>query len=307
MVFQPENSYNYVMNKRKSVFSAFFRSFFLIFLLFCYGCSSVPEKYDGKIPAEYFVDGSALFLAQDYSAYEEISPGIEYKKVAVPERSQIYHLTRIDLSLVDPVFDPPGPCSEEKILSEYTHKFARRTGSTVAINTTPYGSRNRWDRISPFNTYFTPSGILQCGSEVLCPPWSGYAQIAFFEDGTGKIYGSQQVCNESGHLLSVGGFYSILKDGEPCGSFRNFQDARTAAGLSEDGKTLFILSAEGGKMSSCAGISFEESALILRHAGAWDALQFDGGDSSGLVINGENMFSYGILSKSAVNLGFISR
>ncbi|MCQ2613940.1 MAG: phosphodiester glycosidase family protein [Treponemataceae bacterium] len=295
------------MKKCKNVFTAFSRIFFLIFLISCFGCRSVPQKNAGLIPSDFFADGSALFLAQDYFPYEQIAPGIEYKKVVISELSQIYHVTKIDLSLVDPVFDPPGSCNEEKVLSEFTLNFARRTGSTVAINTTPYGCKSSWDRISPFETYFTSSGIIQLGNEVLCSPWPNYAQLSFFEDGRGKIYKSQQICAERGHLFSLGGFYLILNDGKPCGTFKPFQDARTAAGLSEDGRFLFVLSAEGGQQTSCKGVSFSESALILQHAGAWTALEFDGGDSSALVVNGKNVFSYVIFSKSAVNLGFIPR
>ncbi|MBM4355808.1 MAG: phosphodiester glycosidase family protein, partial [Deltaproteobacteria bacterium] len=58
---------------------------------------------------------------------------------------------------------------------------------------------------------------------------------------------------------------------------------RTAAGTGGDGRTLFLLVAEG-RLPHTEGMTAAEAACVLRHAGASDALLFDGGGSSSLLL-----------------------
>jgi hypothetical protein len=58
---------------------------------------------------------------------------------------------------------------------------------------------------------------------------------------------------------------------------------RSAAGLSEDGKTLYLLVIDGRRLSS-VGATEEELAMILKQLGAWNGLNLDGGGSSVLAL-----------------------
>ncbi len=59
---------------------------------------------------------------------------------------------------------------------------------------------------------------------------------------------------------------------------------RTAAGLTADG--ALILMVVDGRQAESRGASLEELAMLMRDAGAAEALNLDGGGSSTLVVNG---------------------
>lgn len=61
---------------------------------------------------------------------------------------------------------------------------------------------------------------------------------------------------------------------------------RSAVGLSRDGRTMWLLAVDGRSTAS-VGMSLVELADAMRALGAWDALNFDGGGSTTLVIDGK--------------------
>ena len=63
---------------------------------------------------------------------------------------------------------------------------------------------------------------------------------------------------------------------------------RSAVGISDDGKTLFLLVAEG-RIKRSNGLSGTDTACILKQAGASDAMLFDGGGSAALYLKGNFM------------------
>jgi len=60
---------------------------------------------------------------------------------------------------------------------------------------------------------------------------------------------------------------------------------RSAVGLSRDGRTMWLLAVDGRSTAS-VGMTLVELGDAMRALGAWDALNFDGGGSTGLVIDG---------------------
>ncbi len=97
-------------------------------------------------------------------------------------------------------------------------------------------------------------------------------------------------------VLLVGGWPRILRGGvnvagaaaEMEGTIsRNAETRhpRTAAGLSRDGATLILLVVDGRSARS-VGMTLVELAATMRRLGAWEALNFDGGGSSTMVVDG---------------------
>jgi hypothetical protein len=92
--------------------------------------------------------------------------------------------------------------------------------------------------------------------------------------------------------------------------------ARTATGISADGRVLLLLVADGYNPGVSDGLAKEDAAQALQAAGAWEALFLDGGGSSTLVGRGANGAPAvlnrpaglqkvpGTLRYVAVNLGF---
>jgi hypothetical protein len=96
--------------------------------------------------------------------------------------------------------------------------------------------------------------------------------------------------------LIVGGWPRILRDGRDVAAdapvvegtiSRNaeIRHPRTAVGYSRDGATLLLVAVDGRSTKS-VGMTLVELAALMRRAGAWDALNFDGGGSTTMVLDG---------------------
>lgn len=83
--------------------------------------------------------------------------------------------------------------------------------------------------------------------------------------------------------VAIGGNHRLVTDGQP----RDFGDesshARSGIGLSEDGKTMFLVSMDG-KVSHARGMTLTEFAQFMLEIGSHQALNIDGGGSSTLVV-----------------------
>ena len=79
--------------------------------------------------------------------------------------------------------------------------------------------------------------------------------------------------------FAVGGF-PVLRDGEPlAGLDANTAAIRTSAGVSRDGRRLYLMALDG----TSAGLTIADLALMMRDFGAASAVNLDGGGSSTLV------------------------
>ncbi len=97
-------------------------------------------------------------------------------------------------------------------------------------------------------------------------------------------------------VLLIGGWPRILQDGESVAAraatvegtlSRNAEvrHPRTALGFSRDSATLYLLVVDGRSRRS-AGVTLVELARIMRRLGAWQAMNFDGGGSTAMVVGG---------------------
>jgi hypothetical protein len=96
--------------------------------------------------------------------------------------------------------------------------------------------------------------------------------------------------------LLIGGWPRILRNGVNVASeapvvegtiSRNAEakHPRTAIGFSRDSTTLFVMVVDGRSAKS-AGATLVELASLMRAVGAWDAMNFDGGGSTTMVVGG---------------------
>ena len=89
----------------------------------------------------------------------------------------------------------------------------------------------------------------------------------------------------------VGGFPLLLRDSVPsptldtdgAESFRGL-NPRTAAGVTRDGRRLFLVVIDGRRPGYSVGTTTRETAEVLRALGAVEAINLDGGGSSVLVV-----------------------
>ena len=96
--------------------------------------------------------------------------------------------------------------------------------------------------------------------------------------------------------MIVGGWPRILRDGENIAGdaatlegtlSRNAESRhpRTAIGFSRDSSTLLLLTVDGRSENS-GGMTLVELANVMRELGAWQAMNFDGGGSTTMVVEG---------------------
>jgi hypothetical protein len=96
--------------------------------------------------------------------------------------------------------------------------------------------------------------------------------------------------------LLIGGWPRILRDGENVAGeaatmegtlSRNAEmvHPRTAIGFSRDSATLLLLTVDGRSENS-GGVTLVDLARIMRQLGAWQAMNFDGGGSTTMVVDG---------------------
>jgi hypothetical protein len=97
--------------------------------------------------------------------------------------------------------------------------------------------------------------------------------------------------------LLIGGWPRIVRDGEIVAQeartvegtiSRNaeMRHPRTAIGFSRDSATLYLLAVDGRSERS-VGMTLVELATLMRRLGAWQAMNFDGGGSTTMVIGGQ--------------------
>ena len=98
-------------------------------------------------------------------------------------------------------------------------------------------------------------------------------------------------------VMIIGGWPRILRDGENVagesatmeGTLSRNAEARhprTAVGFSRDSSTLLLLTVDGRSENS-GGMTLVELANVMRELGAWQAMNFDGGGSTTMVIDGK--------------------
>ena len=99
--------------------------------------------------------------------------------------------------------------------------------------------------------------------------------------------------------MIIGGWPRILRDGVSVAAAaptvegtmsRNaeMRHPRTAGGFSRDSATLYVLTVDGRSQAS-VGVTLVELARIMRRLGAWQAMNFDGGGSTTMVVEGKLM------------------
>jgi exopolysaccharide biosynthesis protein len=95
----------------------------------------------------------------------------------------------------------------------------------------------------------------------------------------------------------VGGWPVIVNDGKSVaeyadiveGTFPRFsvqRHPRTGVGISKDGKTLYLMTVDGRRESE-GGMSLVELAQTMLRLGAYEAMNFDGGGSTTMVVAGK--------------------
>lgn len=114
--------------------------------------------------------------------------------------------------------------------------------------------------------------------------------FAVLNDGTARCLSQTEYPSVKSDIKeAVGGRQILLTNGVKVSFQDTRQEPRTAVGVSEDGKTVWMLVVDGRQEQYSTGsysVSYDVIARILKAAGAYDAINLDGGGSSTFVVRG---------------------
>lgn len=223
---------------------------------------------------------------------------LDFKSNTVPVS---YHAVKIDLTsgirlVTYPDVSDFPEISAAGYLPVKTKTFAKKNKCIVAFNATPFIQKDKK------NVYL--AGVHKKDGILFSKPNGKYAALAFTKDMTASVISIQTAENCSLYEHVFGGFYCILENGVEKEFKKDTTDSRCSAGVSKDGKTLYILVAEGESPGRSRGLSFSQCARILKTFGCHSALEFDGGGSAQLCLKGRSVLSYTQLRSQANSIGF---
>ena len=164
---------------------------------------------------------------------------------------------------------------------KHVKTFAKKNDAIVAVNATPWKNKEY-----PNDAV----GIVKINGVEYFPPYEGYCAIAFSENPLrAHIYDTQIREELDKYNYAFGGFYQVLKDNKTI-NFGKTRRSRVAIGTNEDGSELYFFVISTHMLPKDRnGLTFEECGLILQKLGCSDAMQFDGGHSSCLVVNKKDL------------------
>jgi hypothetical protein len=220
------------------------------------------------------------------AAWQPVTGGVEMFEWKVPKTKIHNRALKIDLSneALQVIGYPLNARQDGVFAAKTAAAFANETGAAVVINATPFETPS-----GPLSKKRALSGVYAVDGVVLSSPRARYAALGFTRDNSAFIMKSQTEPIPDDARLVAGGFFSILEDGAIVPFAATSLNARMAAGISGDKKTLYILCVKGNGGAFARGMSYEECALVLFLLGADDALQMDGGSSTSLAVNGKTL------------------
>lgn len=192
----------------------------------------------------------------------------------------------VELDLRDPairftVTKPNGPKTPGETTIETTRHFAARVKAQLAINTSFYSIKT-----IPYvdNLNVAVSNGVKYSTFTLNQPALNISRdnvATIVEHAPGDKTGYVPVPRVK-LWNTFGGNERILRGGAVVAHDHNLHP-RTAAGVSADHKKLWLLVVDGRNPLHSMGMTTIEVAEMLKHYGAVDALNLDGGGSSTLV------------------------
>lgn len=276
------------------------KAFFVLFLFSFLFFSCLSEKHTFETPAASFIP--------DFYLWNQVTPEVYYADVEIPEFPLVYHLVKIDLTSTNLEVFEYHEEGQNKDRAVMITSLDEKSHPLIVTNTSPFHYSNRLAlKFSWMPSTYDSIGIHISEGIVKSEPAERYCALAFFKDGDSyraEIFDSQ---SEEGLLnadYAFGGFFTILRDYEILKFPANNYDSRNGAGLSDDGKTLYLLAVEGERQNRSIGLPYPDCAEIFLNLGCKNAMQFDGGGTTCLYINGENILTYKPFRKSPAFMGF---
>ena len=159
-----------------------------------------------------------------------------------------------------------------------TTTFLKKYGCQVAVNASPYAPVGETEG-EPCDVL----GLSVSDGDAYSAAHGAWGALLITKENKARI--ATPPFDTSDVYNAVGGFHLLLENGENVGT-EGEKHPRTAVGVSEDGRYLYLLVIDGRQPGHSLGASTLETANLLKSLGAHDALNLDGGGSTTLVLDG---------------------
>ncbi|MDR3144950.1 MAG: phosphodiester glycosidase family protein [Treponema sp.] len=236
---------------------------------------------------------------------EDALPGLGYFAGAVEKPRLEFRALRVDLGEPGLVIVVSGQEAAEGggaglaptglIPSTRVSGFVKRYNCLAGINTNPFSPVS--GKVGEDRTI---DGITIAGGRLISLPHPAFDALVFYrnagagdgaaDEGGLKAAIVSQAILEGEELRrivhAVGGFHIVLQEGAVPGAVEKRSKARhprSAAGLSPDGRILYLLAVDGRRPGSI-GATEGELGIMLKGLGASEGLNFDGGGSTALAL-----------------------
>lgn len=247
--------------------------------------------------------GAACPESVDWSAAHAFAPGMQCLHVTLDEpRLMENYMVRVDLRTPGLRVTGTGRASNwGERMSDVTNRVllvdtvrqrtrdfleehrAHGTNMVLAVNTAPWSP---WE--PPFtHRYAQLPHLTVLNGEVVSHTEKRGVMLVVFTNNVAVVTNALDDADIASVAIAHPGFGIIMRGGNPLAKRNPDRPAklapRTAFGISADGRYLYVLVVDGRQKGYSHGADMLDLALLLKAAGASDAINVDGGGSSTLV------------------------
>ena len=219
----------------------------------------------------------------------EIASGQQQPTTGTEQLQQVLCL-RVDLTDPDiALFTTPActNCGGYETLSENTSLFLEHYGLQVAVNGGFYTS-SAGGADSPLGTPEDVYGLaISRGKVVSLADDPAYVATMLFSTNNTAFFvpTNSPATNTTGIYTAVSGNHPLLiRSNNVNASVANDLDPRTAVGLSQNRRYLFLLTIDGRQSGWSDGADFHDTGEWLKRFGAYDGINVDGGGSTTMTV-----------------------
>jgi exopolysaccharide biosynthesis protein len=220
--------------------------------------------------------------------------GIVYQRIVrVSPHSMIAHVIRIDRKTAKVAFlvTPPDQEGDLPLKARTTSQFLDEFNLQIAINGdgfAPWWSRGPADYYPHVGDPVAPQGLAASNGHVYSAgvlERVGTAPTLYFTRQGYPSFNNRP--NKIWNAIS-GDRMLVLKGAPLAGLDDSVLEPRTAIGINQNGRYLYLVVVDGRQPFYSAGATLQDLAELLVEQGAFLAMNLDGGGSSTMVIEGED-------------------
>ncbi|MEM7332161.1 MAG: phosphodiester glycosidase family protein [Chloroflexota bacterium] len=214
---------------------------------------------------------------------KQIDVGTRYERFVFSGPNIVAHVVEIDLNQTQATFKVTSTDEADQFEPLKTTSFLNQFGSQIAINGSFYQVNRQSGAFQPIGMVISDGVVENNGRSrypALCISNSnqiGIEAAGICPEGTAQgIAGNVLVVN-NGNAINA-------RNSRFPGRANAFRpEPRTAVGLSEDGRTMWLVVVDGRQPSYSVGMTMDELGEFMAGLGVETAVNLDGGGSSTLV------------------------